>query len=154
MLLINIYQKSFMVFFHFRLGVVWWDMPFGLQREAWDHAAPSEAQIVSMLKKISALAQIPEFYFIYVHRHDLAARYIAACEHSGLSTVNPFYWYKPNMNAEHSATIMSVETLGVAKYASDNKSTGYDKWPTHEGFFLNPLNRHNHLRSDQSIQGP
>ena len=123
-------------------GFVYFDMPFGLQREAWDQAAPSGEELCRWIKKLSASAACERFYFAFVYRQDLFEEYRKACEAAHLSTCIPWYWYKPNLNIENKSTINAVETIGVAEYQQTGKY-GLQKWPSQEQAFLNPLQRHN-----------
>jgi len=122
-------------------------MPFGLQREAWDQAAPKPSDITQWLNKLAASTGSESFHFIFVHKFDLFDAYQNACAQAHLSTVQPWFWHKPNTNIENKSTINAVEVIGVAEFRSDGKY-GQQRWPTKDAVFDNPLNRHNFLEFD------
>ena len=131
----------------FQSGFVYFDMPFGLKREAWDQHAPSGEAFCRWIKKLSAVAGCERFYLAFVYRQDLFEEYRKACESAHLSTCIPWYWYKPNLNIENKSTINAVETIGISEYQQDGKY-GLQKWPSQEVAFRNPLQRHNMLTID------
>ena len=128
-------------------GLVFWDFPFGIQREAWDQEPLSEADLKSILYKLFSLHDWPWFKFVCCVRWDLVSGYKKVFNDVGIKRVTPWIWYKEDQNQEHASTLQALEFLLVAHFEADDR-TGERVWPAtgYNNAFLNPLNRHNHLQ--------